>query len=158
MAILPSGRRIPPDHYMGGFHGTSEIGPEVAFKDGLPERGTNWSLKEHVAQQPGSAFRGTTELISDPVTQQGAAYWAGEGGWVYQIEGVPTWSVNAALEGRVPVAGVGYTGNILVIENEGAIPARVLPSNIKRAGQAELDSLGRPIVRTWIDNPNFGKP
>ena len=32
----------------------------------------------------------------------GAVLWAGEGGWVFEIRGVPTWDVNKHLEGRVP--------------------------------------------------------
>lgn len=159
MAILPNGKRIPPDHYSGGYHGTNEIPPELAFKEGLPERGTNWDLKAHAEAEPGSAYRGTTHVIYDPVIEQGAAQWAGEGGWVYEISGVPTWDVNKALQGRVPVAGGGFRGNLdmLQLENELAIPARVPPNKIKRAGQVELDSIGRPVVRKWIDNPNFGK-
>lgn len=153
-AILPNGKSIPPDDYAGGYHGTDKVAPSEALKNGLPAGGTNWNLQEHAEGKPGSAYRGTTTVVSDPVNEGGAAYWAGEGGWVYDVRGVPTWDVNKALEGRVQTPG-GFRGNLMRGENERAIPARVPPENIKRYGQVVSDSQGRLLVRDWQDNPNF---
>jgi hypothetical protein len=104
----PEGTELPPDHYGGGFYGT-DITPETLVADGgLLSRGTNWNIIEHAENPPGaarSAYRGTTESPSSPIEGQGAAYWAGEGGYVYEITGVPTWNVARALEGRIYQAG-----------------------------------------------------
>jgi hypothetical protein len=140
-AILPNGRALPPHSMSGGFHGTN-IPPEVATKEGLPARGNDWRLLEHTQENPDSAFRGTTAIVSDPVNEGGAAYWAGEGGYVYEIRGVPTWDVNQALEGQVPTPG-GYRGNIMYGENELAIPARVPAEKIVRWGVVKSAAGGR---------------
>lgn len=153
-AILPDGREIAPDSFSGGYHGTTDVPPEVALQDGLPERGTDWRLKEHSESAGNSAFRGTTEVASDPVSGNGAAYWAGEGGWVYEIRGVPTWDVNSDLEGRVQTAA-GFRGNLMFGENERAIPARVPPERIARYGKVVEDSMGNLRVREWVANPGF---
>jgi len=153
-AILPNGQLAPPTFYRGGFHGTTDVPPEVALRDGLPARGDDWRLAEHTMQEGSSAFRGTTEVLYDPVNGGGAAAWAGEGGWVYEIRGVPTWDVNTLLEGRVRTPG-GFRGNLMYGENELAIPARVPPEHIKRYGRVEEDSSGHLRVRTWVDNPGY---
>lgn len=154
-AILPNGQAAPPTTYSGGYHGTSEVPPEVALTEGLPGRGDDWRLYEHAVAQSDSAFRGTTQVIYDPVNGGGAAAWAGDGGWVYDVRGVPTWDVNSLLDGRVPSALGGFTGNLMYGENEHAIPARVPPENIKRYARVVEDYMGRPRVQEWIDNPNF---
>jgi hypothetical protein len=148
---------VPADSFEGGFHGTSSISPEVAFRDGLPARGDDRRLKEHSEQAGNSAFRGTTAFPTDPSGSYGAAYWAGEGGWVYEIRHVPSWDVNLELEGRVKTPE-GYRGNLMPGEAERAIPARVPPENIKRAGQVEADLGGHLYVHHWQDNPSFRGP
>ena len=128
-ATLPNGRVVPPTHHGGGYHGTSQVAPAEAFRDGLPGRGTDVALENQVNQGPNRAFRGTTPTPMTPDGETGAAYWAGEGGWVYKIDGVPTWDINALLEGQRPVGGT-FAGNVMAGEIEGAIPARVPASRI----------------------------
>lgn len=156
-AILPDGQQVPPSSFRGGYHGTLLVAPEVALKDGLPGRGTDLRLKQHAEEAGDSAFRGVTEVISDPVTENGAAYWAGKGGWVYDIRGVAGWDINELLEGRVKTPG-GYRGNLMSGEQETAILARVPPEKIKAYGVVEEDSRGRLLVRTWIPNPGYKGP
>ena len=156
LALLPGGRSIAPSSFIGGFHGTDQISPEVALRDGLPARGDDWRLQEHAEGVSGrrSAFRGTTTVASDPLTGNGAAYWAGAGGWVYEVRGVPSWDVNVLLEGRV-ARPTGYRGNLMCGEQEIAIPARVPAERIKAYGQVEADAFGRLFVRRWIPNPAY---
>lgn len=154
-AILPDGRELAPDSYTGGYHGTAEVPPEVALKTGLPAHGDNWNLLDHVLQRGNSAFRGTTTYVTDPERGAGAAYWAGEGGWVYDVAHVPTWDVNLELEGRCPMPDGSFKGNLMVGENEYAIPAAVSPEHIRRWGKVEADPAGHLIVHTWHDNPAF---
>jgi hypothetical protein len=150
VAILPDGTPVPPTSYRGGYHGT-DTPPSVALSEGFPGRGTDLSLHGHAEAKGNSAFRGTTEFPSgpNPDAPSGAAYWAGEGGWVYEIRNVPTWDVNALLEGRVKTPE-GFRGNLMVGEGESAIPARVTPDKIVRYGQV-VESRGRLYVKDWID-------
>ena len=153
-AILPGGKSIPPDSHSGGYHGTT-VPPEVAMKSGLPARGDNWDLQNHAEElwhyQPAgkqvndSAYRGTTSVQSDPVNQSGAAYFAGEGNYVYEIRGVPTWDVNKSLQGQVRSGG-NYRGNLMHGEGEYAIPAQVAPDKIVRWGVVKSDRAGRLFV------------
>ena len=154
-ATLPGGEAILPTSHSGGYHGTCDVPPEVALEKGLPHRGDDWRLYEHAVASSDSAFRGTTSVLYDPVCGGGAAAWAGDGGWVYDVRGVPTWDVNASLDGRVPRPFGGYTGNLMVGENELAIPAEVPPEKIKRYGKVLEDHRGHLRVQEWIDNPNF---
>lgn len=155
VALLPDGTAVPPGSYMGGFHGTCRITPEEAMRTGLPARGNDWRLRDHVeASGPTSAFRGVTDVVSEPVSGNGAAYWAGCGGWVYEIRGVPSWEVNATLEGRIPTP-TGFRGNLMTAEQEIAIPAAVPPERIKAYGLVEEDGSGRLFVRRWIANPGY---
>jgi hypothetical protein len=147
VAILPNGKTIPPDSYGGGYHGT-DIPPDIAMKHGLPARGNDWRLLEHVYNNPNTAFRGVTTQPTDPIGGQGAAAWAGEGGYVYEIRRIPTWGVNRALEGRVKTPE-GFGGNIMHGENEYVIPARVPASSIVRCGLVKMDKMGRLYV-DWI--------
>jgi hypothetical protein len=153
-AILPTGQVAPPDGYEGGYHGTHHIPPQVALRDGLPAHGTDWRLLEHVLQQGNSAFRGTTLQPADPLGECGAAQWAREGGWVYDIRNVPTWDVNKQLDGRWKMPD-GWHGNPVYGENEFAIPARIPPQNIARWGVVEADRMGLLYVRDWVPNPAY---
>jgi Domain of unknown function (DUF4157) len=150
-AILPNGQKIPPDSYSGGYHGTT-LPPEVVMTGGLPKGGSDWRLLEHSMQRSDSAFRGVTQVPSDPVNQGGAAYWADKGGYVYQIKGVPTWDLNKALQGRVPTGGGTFGGNLMHGEVEYVIPAYVSPEKITRWGVVKADSRGRLYV-DWHTQP-----
>lgn len=157
-AILPDGRQVAPDISTTVYHGTDKVSPEVALSKGLPARGTDWRLKEHAepnaAAKKNSAFRGTTQVVADPISGNGAAYWADKGGWVYRIEGVGGWDVNAQLNGRI-ANPLGYRGNLMSAEAEIAIPAQVPAQFIKAYGNVQQDSQGRLFVRDWVPNPGF---
>jgi hypothetical protein len=154
-ALLPDGTEAPPDHYYGGYHGTTRVKPEVALARGLPKRGNDWRLLEHAEERGCSAFRGCTLVPSDPLSGNGAAYWAGPGGWVYEIRGVPSWNVNRQLEGRVKTITNQYRGNLMHGENEVAIPAEIPPERIKAYGKVVEDAQGRLYIKTWLLNPGY---
>lgn len=157
-AVLPGGRAIPPDSFVGGYHGT-DIAPEAVQEGGgFPARGPveDWRLKEHAEEDstPVSAFRGSTPYPTSPDGENGASYWAGEGGWVYQVSGVPTWGVNSELEGRVKTGNGLYRGN-LMSEAEGAFPAQTPLECIERWGRVGQSGSGRLYVRDWVPNPRY---
>ena len=153
-AKLPDGALVPPTDYLGGYHGTHLIRPEKVLKKGLPAKGKNISLLKHVEARGKSSFRGVTHMVTDMQTESGAAYWAGKGGFVYEIRGVPTWDVNLLLEGRV-FNGMRYRGNLMYGENERAIPALIPPNFIKRWGKVKVLPSGLLVVKKWHDNPRF---
>jgi hypothetical protein len=159
-AILPDGKLAPPDGYVGGFHGAT-IPPEVVLKEGFKGRGKDWRLYDHAVAQSdpelgGTAFRGTTMIASNPEGGQGAAYWADEGGWVYEISGVPSWNVRKWLD---PYDGKVIKGHVHSLagvrgEAEYSIPAEVPPHKIKRYGQVK-NRRERLYVPEWTLNPSF---
>ena len=167
---IVEGQSIPPHHYQGGYYGNAVNGGDSAqdiiertFREGMPARGGNMDLRRHSEEMDvgaadfdqRSAFRGTTQNVSSPDGESGAAVWAGEGGVVFQIEGVPTWEVNLALQGRVQRPDGSYRGNLMHGEHEHAVLSQVPANRISRAGIVTVTSRGIPIVRTWIDNPAF---
>ena len=159
-AVLPDGSALGPDSFLGGFHGNT-IPPERVVADGgFKARGPveDWRLKEHseATSKPVSAFRGSTPFPTSPDGETGASYWAGEGGWVYELAGVPTWGVNSSLEGRVQKHDLSYRG-ALMREIESALPARTPLECIKRWGQVRENHAGRLFVPTsaWMENPRY---
>jgi hypothetical protein len=159
-AVLPDGREIPPDSYLGGFHGTETTPAEVVKSGGFTARGVEEDrrLQEHAEgrSQPVSAFRGTTPFVASAEKDAGAAYWADEGGWVYEIQGVPTWDVNKDLEGRVLGGNGLYRGNLMRAEVEQAVPARVPIECIVRWGRV-VNRSGHLLVPvdSWVPNPRY---
>jgi hypothetical protein len=151
MAILPNGTKLAPDSYSGGYYGTN-LPPDVVMKTGLPKGGDDWRLLEHSESRSDSAFIGTTQSPSDAAHQRGAAYWPGEGGYVYQIQGVPTWDLNKALQGRVETFG-GFRGTLMHGEGEYVIPAGVPPEKITRWGVVKADSRQRLYVEWHTEKP-----
>lgn len=155
--ILPSGKKAPPTHNGGGYHGMKYEDPEVIHKDGLPSRGNDLNLQKHTETNSNSdtAFRGTTSLPSYPGTTHGAAYWPGEGGIVVDIRGVASWDVDKLLQGTIQTPDFKYRGVLMRGENETVIMARVPPEKIYRTGIVEVNNNGELVVRKWILNPNF---
>lgn len=152
-ALLPNGKIIAPIGLMDLYHGTRRVDPEDALRFGLPSRGDNLDLLAHSNGGKDSAFRGTTAHVSDPVRETGAAYWAGEGGWVFKVEAY-AFDVNAALAGRVK-RGTEFGNNNWRGENEYAIPAYVPPTHIVRYGQVKQSLSGKLYVPIWIENPRY---
>lgn len=144
--LLPNGKSIPPDSYSGGYYGTATERPQVVKKEGFRQRGSDWRLREHSEGNPNSALRGTTNLVSDGAGN-GAAYWAGEGGYVYEIRRVATWDVNKNLQGQVPSGG-GFRGNLMHGEAEYAIPGEVPPNKVVRWGIVK-DKGGDRLYVEW---------
>lgn len=145
------------------FYGTHKVGIEEAFRSGIPLKGNDWRLLEHVLQTPHnghnalSAFRGTTMLANiNPTLGQGAIHWAEEGGWVYEIGPMKGWNPEKLLEGQVQVAG-RFKGAPHIIELETSVPARIAPHQIYKAGLV-VESAGCLVVREWKFNPNYPTP
>jgi RHS repeat-associated protein len=154
---LVNGKKVAFDAPRTVYYGTNELKPEEVLAKGLPARGTNRDLLNHIQQGENSAFRGSTKVPSDPVNQGGAAEWAQEGGWVYKIT-TRALDANRALQGRVRGPGGQYGGNPAQGENEMVIEARQLPEHVEAYGQVVTDSKGRLVVKQWIENPNYKAP
>ena len=168
------------------------LDPSIVLEEGLRARGSDWDLIRHAEQSGDSAFRGTTKLVSGAwtyladnssshlsypdfrcrlrsFTQQvtypdggGAAAWADEGGYVYEITCVPSWDVNKHLQGRrmvsdLAVGAARFGGNLAIGEHEHAIPAHVPPEHIKRYGSVVASTSGVPFVprNAWVTNPRW---
>jgi len=140
-AELPNGDQVPPSDFGGGWHGTDKIEPFTVESVGMPSRGSCLSLLDH-AEHPSeaSAFRGTGCMAQE------AAAWAGEGGWVYLIQHVPTWRLVSLLDGRIMKPDGTYRGLLMRGEQEGAILARVEPESVKRIGVVYFDFRNRPRI------------
>ena len=161
-AILPDGSAIAPDSYMGGFHGTNIPPDQVVSDQGLSARGPmeDWRILEHVESRSAeaSAFRGTTPFVASPEGDGGAAYWADQGGWVYELRGVPTWDVNSDLEGRVERPDGTYRDNLMRGEVEYAVPAKVPIECIVRWGQVRESATNGKLyvpLSGWAANPQY---
>lgn len=153
-AILPDGKEIPCTLTSKGFHGTCLFDPEQVFKDGIPAKGTDRRLLEHVLGNASSAFRGmTVQAVISPYGQ-GAAHWA-IGGWIYELESVPCWDVEKELQGRVPRFG-GYGDCPTRAELERAFPARLSRQFVVRAAEVGegrvVDGNVMPLVGRWKTN------
>jgi hypothetical protein len=152
MAILPSGKEIPCTSNAGGFHGTGLFAPEDVFSGGIPQKGADRRLLEHVLGNKESAFRGTTALPVISPRGQGAAHWADVGGWVYEVAGTPSWDVEKELEGQVPRPG-GFGGCPTAVELEHAIPAQIQGRQVVRAGLVAagrvVDGNQTVLIRKW---------
>ena len=160
-----NGMPLAPDSCVGGYYGhDSSLDPEWAMEHGLKERGDDWDLLRHALQEGHSAFRGTTQLVTFP-DGNGAASWADEGGYVYELCCVPSWDVNRHTQGRRLVSdlavpgGQRYADNPAFGEHEHAVPARVPTEHIKRYGQVVLSAGGMAYVPrgAWVDNPHFNQ-
>ena len=152
---------IAPDSCEGGYYGHDSLDPAVVLENGLSARGSDWDLIRHAEQAGDSAFRGTTKLVTFP-DGGGAAAWADEGGFVYEITCVPSWDVNKHVQGRrmvsdLAVGAARYGGNLALGEHEHAIPARVPSEHIKRYGAVVASSSGVPFVprSSWVENPRW---
>lgn len=155
-AILPDASEIPPTHLLGGYHGTCRHAPDQVFREGIPRKGSDRRLLEHVVGNEQSAFRGTTLLPLTSDGGQGAAHWAGAEGWVYQISPIPTWDTEQELEGKVPCP-TGFTGSPHAGELESAIPAKVSNQRVVRVGKVIPGRGNHLKVTEWRKNPNLSE-
>ncbi|MGS0738195.1 hypothetical protein ACVBEG_17010 [Pseudomonas sp. GG8] len=156
-AILPNGYEVDPEPYGMLYYGTDKVDIQQAFSSGIPLKGLDRRLYEHVKQNPQSAFRGTTVLANvNQQLGQGAIHWANVGGWVYEIGPMLGWDPEKLLEGQVGFAG-RFTGSPYAIELETSVPSRIAPHQIHKAGVV-VASAGCLVVRTWTYNPNYQMP
>ncbi|MEO8704203.1 MAG: hypothetical protein ABI867_29390 [Kofleriaceae bacterium] len=158
-ATLPDGQRVEPNAWGGTlYHGTT-ISPEAVFESGLAGRGSETSLVQHLHQRNGSAFRGTTkQVFYEPggTTGGGAGSWADAGGWVYEIDGTPSFDVNANLYGRVKQPDGSYAiTNVMGAEHEHAILANVPRERIRGAYPILRDAAARLTKGSFVPNPHY---
>lgn len=154
-AILPNEDEVSAQGFGFRYYGTDRIDPERAFELGIPVKGPDRRLKQHLDGNNSSAFRGTTESpIINMAMGQGAAAWAGEGGWVYYIGRVLGWDPSQLLEGRVANIG-GYLDSPTMSELEISIPSLIPPAQIVKAGIVIRSRSRNFMVRGWIENPNY---
>jgi RHS repeat-associated protein len=149
-AIAESGKTVE-SVASRGFTGTSDITVKELIANGLPGGGTNYNLAEHVGGTADSAFRGLA-----PAPGRGGAAglrtpveFAGEGGIVVEVEGVPGFDTATHAPRAV--------GRLRLGEAEIATPRRIPTQNIIRFGRVTLDRQGREVVRPedWVQNPNY---
>ena len=155
-------QKQPADTLRGsGYHGTDTTPDEVLRDGGIPEGGDNWYLLEHAIPARGtphgqSALRGSTSFVSNPEGASGAAYW---GDWVFEFDGMPSWSVKNALQGRVRAAdGVHWDDHPYHGEAENSVPARIPIERIKRWGRVKVEVRNMKeykSVEEWVANPQY---
>lgn len=154
-AILPNNKEVAAQAYGDRYYGTDKITPDIAFEDGIPLKGEDRRLLEHVNGNLNSAFRGTTALSSiNSGYGQGAAAWAELGGWVYHIDRARGWDTEKLLQGEIERLG-GFVGSPHAGELEVAVPSRIEAAQIIKAGQVESLTRGALGVRTWQHNKNY---
>lgn len=157
------GKDVGPDWYGTVYYGSStetpeKLTPEKVFAEGLKARGKDRDLRRHVeATTEDSAFRGTTLVPQTPDGETGASLWAGPGGYVYEIDGMPGWDANKHLE-RIPVSGGLTRQNPVRGENEISILAEVPRERIKAAYQIIETPTGRIRLGPRLENPNYKAP
>jgi len=130
---------------------------DAIFKNGLPARGPNIHLDQHVNKTgERSAMRGSTQAIGNGQGTGSAAYWADEGGFVLVIDGVHVWDVNISLKGRIKKPDGTYGDNITKPEQELSFLAQVPPERIQGAYPIFL-SKSRNILMPgdFIPNPHY---
>lgn len=150
-----NGKKVKPTskrHH--GYHGNHQK-PENVFKHGFLAKGPNLDLTGQVLDKGGRAFRGTSPYILSPDGESGPGYFAGTGGFVYEIDGVPGWDTNQLLEGKVYNQFTGFGGNPYSSEVETAILGHVPPSRIKGAYHIRSYRGLRLIPGTFEKNPNY---
>ncbi len=163
LAYDSEGNAVRPDVYGKGYHGRRFLTPEQVIADkgilGKTPKNPSLNLKEHSfnnLDQDGhsvSLFRGVTEVPSNG-RDQGAAYWADVGGYVFEIDGVPMWDVNYHLEGITRTLS-GFKSLPTAGEVEYAVPSEIPIECISRWGKVIESATGALFVRSWTENKFF---
>ncbi len=141
---------VKPQTQIDVYHGTSSVTQqECNALNGLPAKGKDIDLIRHIEPPPNraeaSAFIGTVQFPVSPAHDAGAAYWAGDGGWVYHIREWPGYDIDRLLQGRIPDGKGGYRNPLMYGEQEVAIPARVPMKKIEKVGRVRM-ARGGPVV------------
>jgi hypothetical protein len=137
-----------------GYHG-HHAKPEEVFVHGFPAKGPSLDLENHVLAGKGRAFRGLAPVVCGPDGESGPCYFADEGGFVYEIDGVAGWDVNSLLAGRIHRGVAGYSENPFSSETEIAILGHVPASRVKGAYAIRSYRGLRLIPGTYIKNPSY---
>jgi hypothetical protein len=156
-ATLPSGKAIKSAGYADLYHGSADLDEAEVAESGLPARGNDRRLFNHVEpQEPGdaanSAFRSATPYLRSPADDgQGAMNWAGESGLVvhYTAHHVDP---GKELEGRIRMPNGRFRSPLTRGEGERTTEARIPQQHIKRWGRV-TDGQVR-----WVDNPHYADP
>lgn len=144
----------PTVNHIHGYHG-NKAKPEDVFEHGFPAKGPSIDLVIQALDGEGRAFRGTCDFIFSPDRESGPGQFAGEGGFVYEIDGVPGWDVNKLLEGRVANAVTGYGGSPFTSEVETTILGHVPSSRIRGVYTIRTSRGLHLIPGRRTDNPNY---
>lgn len=135
----------------GGYHGVTEqnLIPEVLFKNGMKGGGSNRNLAEHVVGAEDSAFMGLAPMPggSGSTGLMTPVEFAGEGGWVVEIRGVPGWDTTLHAPKAVAALSRG--------EAETATLRNVEGQYIYRVAQVVRDNRGNLLIRKWVYNNDF---
>lgn len=145
-------KQVLPKRFPLLYHGTHEVDPQcLVANNGLPPKGSDIDLIRHIEPPPSreipSAFRGTVPFPIFPAFRAGAAEWAGEGGWVFEVSGWPGYDIAELLTGNIPT-GLGEFRSPLMEEQEVAIPAPVPREHITKVGNVVARVRGISI--DWI--------
>lgn len=158
-ATLPSGKAVEASGVAKALYHGANVAPEtILANNGFPARGNNPDILNHVNEGTDTMFRGATTDVTnmDRDNAIGAAHWADDGHWVYQIAEVPYWDTNKVLDGQVwnPLEH-RFGGNPKRGENEMAIPAEIPLAHIVAWGKVQRSPAGQLHVPHWISNPHF---
>jgi hypothetical protein len=134
---------------------------EIVNAGGLPSKGTNIDLLNHLNGGSHSAFRGTNVWVDSPLANgNGPVSWAGEGGIVVRIDGrkIANYDANSLTSGTVRNFEGTFGNHRWTGEAEFPIHAQVPLTAIERYGVVGVfPRTGQPVVKQWFDNPFYGK-
>jgi hypothetical protein len=141
------------------YHGNKMSWDEIVEAKGLPEKGTNTDLLNHLDGGENSAFRGTTRSADSPLGDgNGPVGWAGEGGTVVKIDGtrIPNYDTNAITSGQIQRYDGRFVDHRFIGEAEFPIHARVPIESISHYGVVVEVPRGLRVTQ-WIENPYYKK-
>ena len=142
------------------FHGVNMTWDEIANTGGLPMKGTDIDLLNHLNGGPNSAFRGTNLWADSPLANgNGPVSWAGEGGTVVKIDGsrIPSYDANSLTSGSVRNFDGSFSDHMWTGEAEFPIHAQVPLDSITHYGVVVESRSGALRVQQWIENPFYKK-
>jgi hypothetical protein len=133
-AILPNGGKVPPNSKPSTlFHGTNLFPAAAVRLNGLPIKGSDWRIVEHLQGNSNSAFRGCTPSAIMQVPYAGAAFWAGDGGWVYELSNLDSWYIPELLDHFTPIGGYSPSAwSPYPAECESAVSSEIKASRVVR--------------------------
>lgn len=141
------------------YHGVNMTWDEIMNAGGLPTKGTNIDMLNHLNGGPNSAFRGTNVWADSPFANgNGPVGWAGEGGTVVHIDGrmIANYDANALTSGTVRNFDGTFGNHVWMGEAEFPIHAQVPLSAIQRYGVVGFHPRTQsPYIENWFANPHY---